>query len=451
MNKNRKEGLRIGLLTVSLPAERVDIAKRADKLAYKNFTDTGIRLIHQDKIATSEGDILSAISEFECKDVDCIIYLIGTWIYPPSIVSAIQESRTPCIIWAITEPASFSLVGSHVLHGMLDEMGAKHKLVYGDPQEKEVLKTILAYSRAAMIYKRFKGTRYGLIGGLNLGNYTATADLIQIKSIFGIDTIHIDQMVLIDRARDISDEDCEEIFSTIKNQYGKIDAPKKVMLRSIKIYIAYKEIIEKYKLDFAGIKCLEEVINCYGSCCLAVALANAEGLITACQSDINASIMMQILHLLSIGPVGFGDVVTIDRSEKMITIANCGSMSANLAAELSDVEWGYQYEYMGESRGATASFCCKPGVVTMAALGRIKGRYVMNICNGEVVKKGREALSKVRDIWPQAFIKVSLDIEKFIQNVRTGHSLFCYGDYVKELEDLCEILGIERNTYEQPS
>ena len=106
------------------------------------------------------------------------------------------------------------------------------------------------------------------------------------------------------------------------------------------------------------------------------------------------------------------------------------------------IRWAYTDEYMGKLRGATAAFCCKPGAVTVAAIGRIEGNYVMHIFNGEALEKESKVLAEVRDIWPQAFIKVDIDFESFIQNVRTGHSLFCYGDYKDELVNFCEISGI---------
>jgi len=445
MASEERSRTKIGLITVSLPGERVDLAKKSDELAYKNLKKRDLDILYSKKIAMDEQEIILRVKQYEQENVDCIVYLIGTWIYPPSVVKAIQNVTVPCIIWAVPEPASFSLVGAHVIHGFLGEIGTKHKLFYGNPDEDTVVDGIAAYARAAMAYRRIRNTRFGFIGGLNLGNYTAVSDLAQINSLFGIETIHIDQLVLIDKAQNSTDQKCEELYSTIVEKYGKVHAPKSVMLRSIKLYKAFLEIVEEYHLDFTGIKCLEEVINMYGSCCLAIALANATGIMTACQSDINAGIMMEVFHLLSKESVAFGDIVTVDRSNKIITMANCGTMAIDLAKTPEDVEWGYQYEYMGKSRGATAAFCCKPGEVTLAALGRIEGNYVMHICKGKAIAKERKALAEVRDIWPQAFIKVDIDIEKFIQNVRTGHSLVCYGDYMAELVNYCELLGIIPN------
>jgi len=442
MSNKVKMQSKVGLITVSLNGERVDLAEKCAISAYENLRKKGVDILQVEKIAMTSEDVLTAVKELQKEGVDCIIYLIGTWIFPPSVVTAICEITIPSIIWAVPEPATFSLVGAHVIHGSLDEMGIKHKLIYGDPNEEKTLDDIIAYSRAATVVNNLNGSRFGLIGGLSIGAYTFVADLVQVKSLFGIETKHIDQLVLIDKARKIPDEECEELRSFINTKFGKIYAPKEVMIRAIKLYKALRETIEEEKLDFVNVKCLEEVIKTYGSCCLAIALTNDDGVVTACQGDINGTIMMQILNLLTGEPVLFADVVTIDKLNKVIRMANCGFAATRLAKNPKEVDWGYQYEYMGKSRGVTTVFCCKPGKVTLAALSRIKGKYVMHITTGEAFEQPKEKLSEIRDVWPQAFIKMDGDVDKFIQNVRTGHTLMGYGNLKDELVAFCDILGI---------
>lgn len=442
MTRKEKPRTKIGLVTVALPKERINLAKKSRDLAYASLKKKDVDIVLDDRLAMSDEDVMMAVKRFKKEQVDCVVYLIGTWIFPPSTVSAIRRISIPSIIWGVPEPATFSLVGAHVIHGSLDEMGIKHRLVYGAPDEQNVLDKIVSYSKAAMVLNKLNGTKFGLIGGLSIGAYTFVADLIQVKSLFGIETKHIDQLVLIDKARKVPDEESEEFYSFINKKFGKIHAPKEVMIKAIKVYKALREIIEEEKFDFVSVKCLEEVLNSYVSCCLAIALTNDEGIMTGCQGDVNASIMMQILYMLSGEPVLFGDVGTVDKSSKVIRMINCGTMATRLAKDPKDVEWGYQYEYMGRCRGVTTVFCCKPGRVTLAALSRIKGKYVMHITPGEAFEQPREKLAEIRDVWPQAFVKTEGDIDKFIQNVRTGHTLMGYGNLEDELISLCEILGI---------
>ncbi|GAG59628.1 unnamed protein product [marine sediment metagenome] len=49
----------------------------------------------------------------------------------------------PFVLWAMADPQSFSLVGGGIVHGSLDEIGIKHKFVYGLPDDQEALKSIV--------------------------------------------------------------------------------------------------------------------------------------------------------------------------------------------------------------------------------------------------------------------------------------------------------------------
>ncbi len=171
-------------------------------------------------------------------------------------------------------------------------------------------------------------------------------------------------------------------------------------------------------------------------------MLNNEGITTACQSDINAAIMMKVLNILSDQPPIFADLNYIDRQTRVARVINCGSMPTSLAKSRGDVDWGFQYEYMGKARGACPVFCCKGGQVTICTLGRIKGKYLLQIAQGEAFEQPKSRFSEVRDIWPQAFIKMNCDVDEYYQNLRSNHIVVGYGDLVEELINYCEIANI---------
>jgi L-fucose isomerase len=228
----------------------------------------------------------------------------------------------------------------------------------------------------------------------------------------------------------------------LRETYGRINVPPAIMAKSLRLRAALRRLVSERRFDFVALKCLEEVINIYTSCCLPVSLLNDEGCVTACQSDINAAIAMQILRLLTDSAPMFADVNTVDKRTGLVRLVNCGSLPTTLAARKKDVEWNCQYEYMGSARGACPTFCCRAGHVTFAALSRIKGEYVMQIACGEAVQQPRAALAEVREIWPQAFVALHGDPMDFYRNLRSNHIVAAYGNVTRELLDLCELLGI---------
>ncbi|MDI6870653.1 MAG: hypothetical protein QME79_04695 [Bacillota bacterium] len=433
---------KVGLIPVSLAGERLDLAEQFASTARASLVKRGLDLVGEGGLRLTGRDVLAAARAARDQEADCLVYLVGTWISAPDVVTAMRQIALPTVIWGIPEPASFSSVGANVLHGSLDELGMKHKLVYGTPGDPETLDEVQIFARAAMAVKILDGSRFGLIGGRSIGMYPATADPLQVKRVFGIEIEHLDQLRLVDAARGTPDEEARPLYEEIKRTFGKISVPDEVMVRSIKVYLALKRLVEEYEFDFIGVKCLEEVINTYTSCCLAIALINDDGIVTACQSDINAAIAMKVLNILTGQPAIFADVNMVDKAARVARLINCGTMPTSLARSRKDVDWGYQYEYMGRARGACPTFCCKPGVVTFGAFSRIKGEYVMQIAGGEAFEEPKQVFAEVRDIWPQAFIRLDCDPGDFYHNLRSNHMVVGYGDVRQELVDFCELVGV---------
>ncbi|MBA7624953.1 hypothetical protein ES703_32373 [subsurface metagenome] len=434
---------KVGLITLSLPRERRDLAENFHLAAINSLKKAGLDVVPHKDISLSTEETVSAARELRDNGVDCLIYLIGTWVYPPMIVTATQEVRMPFVLWAMADPQSFSLVGGGIVHGSLDEIGIKHKFVYGLPDDQEALKSIVSYARAAMVVNKLKGSNFGLIGGRSMGMYTAMVDMAQVKRIFGVEIEHVDQYQLWLLATQISDEKAREFYEKIKKEYGRIEPPDEIMMKSIKLYMALKKIVHEKKFDFIGVKCQPEMIDNYVSCCLGISLLNDDGIVTACEADINAALTMQIMHILADGPVLFADVNHIDMEQRVLRLVNCGAAATTLARDKKDVDWGLQYEYMGKKRGATTVFCCRKGKVTLARLSRVGGAYVMQIASGESFEQSKEKFKEARGKWPHAFIKLDGDPKEFLQNIRSNHLHMAYGNFKSELLDFCEILGIK--------
>ena len=238
----------IGLITVSLDGERTDLAKQFEMSALVSLKKSGLEVLENPSLCLNGADVLRAVENAKNKRVDCIVFLIGTWVYAPDIISAIQQFHLPVVVWGIPEPASFSSVGANVIHGTLDELGIKHLLVYGMPDDKETVDSIISYAWASMVKNILYTSKFGLVGGRSLGMYPSTVDSIQIKRIFGVEIEHIDQLLLVETARKIEDIKAKSFYEEFKKEYGNIDVPDDVMLKSIKVYIALKKIIEDYNV-----------------------------------------------------------------------------------------------------------------------------------------------------------------------------------------------------------
>ncbi len=436
------QALKVGLVTVSLDGERLDLAERFAALARESLVKSGLEVAERARINTGGDQVSESVKHAVDRGVDCIIFLIGTWIYAPAVVTVVQKTDIPFIVWGIPEGASFSSVGANVLHGSLDELGIHHKLVYGLPDDPQTIARIRRYASAASARQALQGRKFGLIGGRSIGMYTSTVDPIQVKKIFGVEIEHIDQSLLIEYAKKVDSKLTQKTYEWLMGEYRAFRAPEEVVKKSIQVYHALKRIVQECRLDFLGVKCLEEVINLYVSCCLAICLLNNEGIVTACQSDINAALLMKTLHVLTKQPTIFADVNCIDKESKVARLINCGTMPTCLAKNNKEVDWGYQYEYMGKARGVCPVFCCKPGAVTITAMSRISGKHTMQIASGDAFEQPIDRFAEVRDIWPQAFIRLDCDVDEYYTHLRSNHAVVGYGDVSEELIDFCDMVDI---------
>ncbi|MFW9934658.1 MAG: L-fucose/L-arabinose isomerase family protein [Candidatus Thorarchaeota archaeon] len=434
---------KVGLITLSLARERTDIAKQAHKGLLKELKKQPLEVIPHDELVLTMEDSVRISEDMAHNHIHCIIYNIGSWIYAPMVVSAIQATSLPSIVYGYRSPAAFSLVGAAITHGSLDELNLQHRFVYGKPDSPDVLMAITSYCRAAMAFDNLSRSKAVVIGGKTMGMITSAVDFSQIKDLFGTEIEHVDMLRLYLDAEKVPKRKVKEKMAWAKKTYGSVNVSDEILEKSIRLYFSMKDLMKSEGYTFGGFKCQPEFIDNYVSGCMPISWLINEGIMISCEADMNAAFTMQILHLVSGQPVLFADVNDLDMNTGILRLVNCGTIATDLAVSSKDVDWNPQYEYMGKAGGACPTFSCKEGQVTLARLARVGGEYVMQIASGEAFVQEKETFAEARDRWPHAFITLEGDPDLFIQHLRSNHLHMVYGDVVDELYDLCEILGIE--------
>ncbi|MBS7612307.1 L-fucose/L-arabinose isomerase family protein [Candidatus Bathyarchaeota archaeon] len=423
----------------------IDVKLVEDSL--NSLRNAGLDVYRVYGVLSKSLEIEKAVEECEKQGVDCVVFYVATWLWASEIWKAVYYLSIPTLIWCTPTSIGWATGGALVLHGALDEVGVKHKIVYGYPDDGEALKSIVSFARAAKAANRLKKTTLGLIGGYSMGAVTGAVDMAQVLSKFGVKIEHVDQYELVNSAKAIPKEEVEETYRELRRKYGRLPELDEVMERSIRLYIALKKLVSERKYDAVAVKCFPELGDNYATACLAQSLLPDEGIVTSCIGDVNTALSAYILYLLSGKPTFNPDVQQIRKWENVVKLASDGAAPISLAEDVERMTLkrrGLPTE--GAADGICVGFVCKPGPVTMLRLCRIKGEYCMHIATGEafIPKDVDVALEECGfPHWPHAFIKLSGDVEKFIQNQRSEYISMCYGDYERELIDLCYILDIK--------
>lgn len=416
----------------------MDLAEDFLRRAREQLPQLGIRIVNpEDRCTTSAREVAQQTRACENGGATAIVYLIGTWILANHVLDAARDCRLPIAVWGVPDATAFSSVGANVLHGTFEEIGLKHKLFNGYPEDGEFLSKLRCYLTACNAADKLKKARLGLVGGRSISAYPTMADMNQVKELFGVEIEHIDQMLLMEKARKADEKKMAAVEAYLR-QNSDVHVEQEMLQKACSVAVALEEICEEYGLDMVSVKCLGEFINGYTSCCVALAWVNSLGIVAACQCNVNAMLSMYIMRAMGAQDIYFGDVtVSMDGELHFI---NCGSLPFGLAGK-ERPQLVEQYDYMGAGKGACTLFCCKAGEMTYGTLGRRKGEYYMNIATGTAYEKPIDQITDVRT-WAQGFAQLDGDPEVFYENILCNHTVGCYGNYQAELMEFCHLADV---------
>jgi L-fucose isomerase len=467
MKKDTEMLRRLGLLSFSDGRERVhkDLEERIHQVASEiksALERTGeIEVIPAEKIITSSELAKEEAQKMACKGIDGTLFNLSVFAFPNFPVIAAENGKGPYLFYTPTFGKLPGLGGLLAGAGSLRQVGLKCEKVYGDLSDERIVRKLLAFSRAATVFNRLKGSVFGLIGGRSIGMLTGANDGALWHNKFGVDTEHIDQLEIIRLADQMSQESVDKAFRWMKENLGGIafDGKKlteETLQYQIRCYLAIKKIIQDRKLDFTAVKCHYELSEYYVTQCLGVTFFNdpydwdgpKEPFVFSCEADADGALTMQILKLISGKPVLFFDIRHYDQKEGIFVFCNCGGMSSWYAERAEDPKQNLKKVHLYPTiskyagGGAHVQFVCKEGEMTLARLSRSLNQYEMLITKGTFKRYPLEKLKETAWEWPHAFAQLDIESDKLIEKMNSNHLHAVEGDYVPELERVCEMLEI---------
>ena len=381
-----------------------------------------------------------AVAAAAAWGAECVLMLVTGFHTPGLVMSAARDVTVPLILWAVPSE-TWALVGGSLDRGALADLGIDHLWLYGDVAGECAIRAY-NYARAAMIVARLNNTTYGLVGGRAYDMSCTTFDYTQVHTQFGVFTHHVDQMDMYLRAEAQTPHRVAEATKRITEGKRVIDVPEQVMDRSVRLYLALRDMVDEYKWDFVGVKCQPEMINNYCSVCLGMAQLNDDGIPTTCECDTSGVLTSYMMALLSDEPVYMGDTADLSYETQVLTLANCGAMAMRLARPDEPVQLTRQYYFMGQTPGICTTYQCRAGTGTLARLNRCQGQYSMVISPAEMVNLPDSAKNERKARWPHAFVKLPGNVQALVDTMLGNHYNFAYGDYVAPLVQVCDFLDI---------
>lgn len=200
-----------------------------------------------------------------------------------------------------------------------------------------------------------------------------------------------------------------------------------------KIYGTLRWLFELRKYDAIAMNCFPFLMKYKTTPCLALALLNAEGYVTACEGDLLALTLMIISKNIT-GYTGWIANSTAFKG-KYAYFSHC-TIALNMIKRgviTTHFESGYPYGIAGELAGI---------VYTFASISRDFTAIASGV--GRVVRSGLLSHSMCRT---QAIFELNYDAEKIPRLAMANHHVIIPGDVRRELREIATLLGLDYVDY----
>ena len=318
---------------------------------------------------------------FESQKLDALHALVITWSFDHYSIQIQQRLKRPLAIRSIPGIRTGSLVGGMQLSNVLGDIEYPHKLFYGALEQTEVTGQTVAFLKACTIQNRLIGANIAVIGRRTEGMTPTAVDELEILRLFGVRLLNygLDEFNLL--AAQIPSERASAAWSEVKAGASQVLSTDEHGLLTMQNYLALKELAQTQHLSAIS---MGSYPQCQGTMCLPLALLNEHGFPGGCEGDVNSTIAMLILSMLTDHPVHFGEMLEVDEPANSLVTSHCGAGSPSLADENGYILCPVRLA----NNGVCVRFTSKPGPITYLNLVGRKGNYRLCALQGQAVPTG---------------------------------------------------------------
>jgi len=381
--------------------------------------------------------------ELAAENLDGVILFLGAWMECTVAMAVVREiEHLPMLLWGFpmfSDGKMMQSTGSYVsfamFKGSMVRAGYRFADLLGLPGDDGTTAKAVSFCCAASAKTALKRIRIGLVGYSSMNIYPGTFDHLLLRTRIGPEVVHFDSYTVIKNADNLSHAQRQEAADTLR-QAGMVspDICEESLLKAGGIYRALKDLCFDEELDAVNVKCQSEFSKEYKMVpCVPLSALADTGVVASCEGDMMCSVSMQILALLTGQTVTYGDA--IHNTCDTIKLSSCGMLPFSMGEGERKIRNFMPHDSF---HGIQASFVMRPERVTAMRLVEDVGSYHMLFFTGEGQK------TELRQGYmPALDIKLDGSMDQLIRHFSGQHFALCYGDCSAELEQLCNLLGIE--------
>jgi L-fucose isomerase-like protein len=408
---------------------------------------------------------------------------------PRVILASIQDTKVP------------GMVSGMATGGALAQAGIAYSHVCGyfdAPEFLEELKGELKfYGRMARAHDAVRRVAENLhrehileFGSFSLRMPTTRIDQEELMARWGISSENLDQQVFLDRALGmmewkgapgasgvarILDARVEGMVKALYDRFPEKYAaiPDRSVSREkfalqCAMYCAVRDIAGERGATAVTIKCQDECSSRYATCCIATSfmgndldpLGAAKPMVPAsCETDMPTLLSQVLLCRLSGKPAGFGDFryVKTDGNRTLLAVVNCGQHPLYYAgaenegweAKLAETDFPGQEHFYSAGGSAVRMRTAGGQRITLARIGVERGRLHLVAMGMETIDVDQSRHCEYNQAWPIIEGVVPVTDRVLGKLWPSNHLGFVYGDWLAELAELAEQMGLGYTIWER--
>ncbi len=427
---------RVGLLVSFAPLE-VGSEKAPELLgrARELFSKLDVELCVAEEPVHDTATAVATAERFTKAGVDAVCWVAACWSFDHVAIDLVRRCPVPLIAWGLPGIHTGSLCFSQQLVSVLTELGHPRQFVFGDLTDERPQAEMLACARSAAVVRRLRLARLGMLGHRTVGMTEVTGHEYDIAEVFGPTVLYIGVHEFL-RARDaVPPDDARLLWAEIRQRAGRCAVEADVGVRSMQAYLAMKQWAERESLAGIAVGCYPDLM---GEVCLGCGLLAEDGIVTACEGDLNSTILTYYMHHLAGEPVHNTDLLDVNEQDRTMVLSHCGNSAICLAAGKDQIALE-SVRLMGQ--GVVSQYPGRPGPVTFANLCGRKGTYRLTYGRAEAVA--------TEMVFPGIPMKLRIDtpIDEFLSRTAdfgTGHHwMIAYGDLTRPLAHAASLLDID--------
>ncbi len=388
-----------------------------------------------------ESDLLRLRQE-ACQ-ADCVFINVtgGLWL------GELHHGHLQKLAWSLDMPV-IAFAGERTPMMGLYVLPAEERERYPNVTFALDFKEVNERLRLISVVKELRQSKILLVGRLQRQSYSWQhfPDPETARKKLGVDLAPVTCAELLDLMKGVDAADAEALAR--KWVAGAVPGGEPSLAEiteSARIHLALESLVENMKARAVSVSCLELMYECgQPPFCISLAMLRDAGIPAGCEADASATLTMLILEYLTGRPAYMGNVVQVDPERNQVMVSH-GCSPARMAgrnAEPKPYRLVHSHSYPPFSRtqeggaGVTSYVDYDRGQeVTITRIGADLDR--LPVTRGMIVDC-RDTIADRTTVTIQVE-----DARRFFSRATGNHQVMVYGDYRRELQELCRMLQID--------